>query len=160
MHIVSAQRRKNQGVLLNKTKPSVYLSFVKYGKLEPWYEGLSGERVWLRLHNNTRWEIVFDASGVADEEQGEASLYYDVVKDNCNEIHPDKYPCRVCSRSPLSSGESLLFSVPREHLPDKGQLRIHFAFDWQEDLKVITGEEIDNIVTFYSSDLPKETSKK
>lgn len=154
--IVPAQRRKAQSVLLDKTKPSVYLSFVRTAKLEPYYEGLSGETVWLRLHNNTRWAISLQASGVAEKEDGDASLYYDIVNENEIEITPNSYPCHVCSIIPLGSGKSLLFSIPREHLADERHIQIHFYFDWQDRDK---NGEAESIVSFYGSDILGEKPK-
>jgi len=43
------------------------VSFLRFGAREPVYTGESNERVWLRLHNNTRWPLVFDAHGASGE---------------------------------------------------------------------------------------------
>lgn len=80
---ISAQRRKIQraprDIRISKDKPTVYISFVRFGKLEPLHSGESGERVWLRLHNNTRWMLWLEAGG-ASEGYGDASLFYEVEK--------------------------------------------------------------------------------
>jgi hypothetical protein len=51
----------------SRSKPSVYVSFLRFGKREPVYTGESNERVWLSLHNNTRWTLVLDARGAGGQ---------------------------------------------------------------------------------------------
>jgi hypothetical protein len=60
-----AQRVKPRSAKRNisASKPSVYLSFVRFGKREPLHTNESNDGVWLRLHNNTRWSLVLNASG-------------------------------------------------------------------------------------------------
>jgi len=64
---VSAQQKSvqhpNQDVRISKSHPTVYISFVKAGQAEPLYTGESNERIWLKLHNNTRWKLRLDLNG-------------------------------------------------------------------------------------------------
>ena len=149
--VASEQRRRGES-RLNKSLTSVYISFVRFGKAEPVREGESGERIWLRLHNNTRWSIELKAYGLPDE-YGDAGMFYDLMLKD--EMLPESEHCHACSVIPLASGKSLLFSVPREHLIKDRELRIHFSFDWQDRDDVSSGREIDNIVSFFASSLPK-----
>jgi hypothetical protein len=59
--------QKSQRPRLDSRKPSVYVSFLRFGTREPVYTGESNQRVWLRLHNNTRWPLVLDAHGASGE---------------------------------------------------------------------------------------------
>jgi len=77
--IVSAQTRKpnkiSSEIRLSRNKPSVYISYERTGKREPLYESESSEGIWLRLHNNTRWTIIFPSSG-APETHGDIGIFY------------------------------------------------------------------------------------
>ncbi len=70
--------RASNNVRLVREQPTVFISFERVGRLAPESEGLSGERIWLRLQNNTRWSIVLHASDWGDEAYGDALMYYDV----------------------------------------------------------------------------------
>jgi hypothetical protein len=70
------------------SNPSVYLSFVRLGNREPVHTDESGKRVWLRLHNNTRWSLVLNAYGAggrvfATGKEEEVGMFYGV-----EEFHP------------------------------------------------------------------------
>jgi hypothetical protein len=82
---VSAQNQKNTSqkvklsdvFLLEKNKPSVYITYERSGNAEPLYENESNERVWLRLHNNTKANISFCFFKVKPI-YGDLGLYYEV----------------------------------------------------------------------------------
>jgi hypothetical protein len=66
--VVKAQRQssgRKHVARLSASKPSVYISFLRFGKRKPSRTGESDERVWLRLHNNTRWPLVLNAQGAS-----------------------------------------------------------------------------------------------
>jgi hypothetical protein len=44
---------QSRSLLIDSTRPSVFISFDKAGLLPPLFEGESGDRYWLKLHNNT-----------------------------------------------------------------------------------------------------------
>ncbi len=72
-------RRPHNDVRISKRHPTIYLSFVRFGKSKPDEgEGYSGQRVLLRLHNNTRWSISLQAGGVADDSDEDARMFYDI----------------------------------------------------------------------------------
>jgi hypothetical protein len=148
----SAQQRRCN-TRLKKTFPSVYITFARFGKAAPVSEGESGDRIWLRLHNNTRWAIWLEAYGLPNK-YGQAGMFYDLMSGN--EMLPESEHCHTCSVIPLASGKTLLFSVPREHLSEGRALRIHFSFDWQDRDDVTADRDVDNIVSFFARNLPKE----
>jgi len=129
---------------------------VRSGKVEPLETGESGERIWLRLQNNTRWIIWLEASGVPEAAYGDAALYYDVVDMKEGSRLPESSRCHVCSIVPLGSGKSLLFSVPRENLTENRKIKVRFGFDWQDKDDLFADREIESIVPFSASNLPKE----
>jgi hypothetical protein len=83
--VVPAQRVKARRAKPSDSvsKPSVYLSFVRFGKREPLHTQESSEGVWLRLHNNTRWPLVLKAHGggggvFATGKEEEVGMFYGV----------------------------------------------------------------------------------
>jgi hypothetical protein len=79
--IAPAQRRRAGSVAapvrILREKPTVYITLVRRGKIADSGTGEVKERVWLWLHNNTRWSIKIQASGVPKED-GDAKLYYGI----------------------------------------------------------------------------------
>jgi hypothetical protein len=135
----------------DKKKPTVYISFERAGKREPQLNGQSDEGIWLRLHNNTKWSIKLDMDEVPSAEFGDAGLFYEVVVDE--KVVADMR-CHACTTDRVSPGQSLLFSVPREHLAKGRAIRITFAYDWEEDDARSTAGEPQHLVSFDSSKLP------
>src|SRR5262245_41677600 len=147
------QANKTQQLRLRHDKPSVYISFVRVGKIEPLVTGISDQHIWLRITNNTRWPIWLDASDVP-KEYGDSSLYYTIESVKDGRIVIDSR-CHACSIVPLASGKSWVFVVPLDYL-DKGQrIRINFSFDWEDRDDAFAGREAEHSVFFYSSKLPK-----
>lgn len=69
--------RKGADMRLVKDKPSVYISFERFGEREPLEPGESREGLWLRFHNNTKWPIFLRAFGVP-KKLGEVGMYYEI----------------------------------------------------------------------------------
>lgn len=74
-------RRANQAARILKDKPTVYITFETFGKLEPIGIDESKDGVYLRLHNNTRWSLVLSAGGFDSEmdatgKEVEVGLFY------------------------------------------------------------------------------------
>jgi hypothetical protein len=176
----NALNKTREPIRLIKSKPSVYITFECNGRIEPLKSGESNERIWLRLHNNTRWEISFCTFGVP-EAYGEVGMYYEVerstfqesgfgdnsqkVRDNTTKKEipelPIGYRSHFCSVFRLSPGEEAVFSVPREHLVENLSVRIAFNYGW-EDTKniIISGREPAHNVYFFAADMPSNKDKK
>jgi hypothetical protein len=156
--IAPAQRRSvpraNRGGRLSQSHPSVYISFVREAKIASARNGGMEQTVWLRLHNNTRWPIRLDASGIP-KEYGDAELYYAVEDTNKGEALFGSTECHVCSSVSLASGQSLIFSLPREYLVKGHRIRIDFSYDWEKQNDVFAGREVEHSVFFYGSNLPE-----
>ena len=75
---VGQQTSNPQGkrdIRISRRHPSIYISFVKIGEIEPLGSGESNQRVWLRLHNNTRWNLRIRYAGSPPKEYGEGIAY-------------------------------------------------------------------------------------
>jgi len=160
---VSAQTRKpnkpSSEIRLSVDKPGVYISYERSGKREPLEVGESSEGIWLRLHNNTKWKIIFPAFG-APETHGDVGMFYtlEVVSQLPDEVVdiPKGYELgHVYSTFELRGGESVLFSVPREHLPKGIVLRVRFSYDWENQDDVFAGREVEHTVSYYAYKLPQ-----
>lgn len=171
----NAPNKASNAVRLTKGKPSVYITFERRGKRAPLESGESNEGVWLRLHNNTRWEISFCAFGVP-EVYGEAGVYYEVEKIPFQEsggsyaqTMQGDTPARrenieppigyrkghVCHVYKLPPGKSIVFSVPREHLAENLAIKVAFNYGWEESEDIISGLEPQHSVYFYATSLPR-----
>lgn len=53
----SIRGQATESNLVDTSKPSICISYVRKGKIDPLFEGDGNARVWLRLHNNTRIPI-------------------------------------------------------------------------------------------------------
>lgn len=166
--------RTQTQVRLTKDKPTVYITFERAGKREPLEVEESSEGIWLRLHNNTHWTIFFPAFGVP-KALGEVGMFYEIEATKSLEVYRDAPEIReshkqenctpelpvgyrlghVYSMVRLPPGNSIVFSVPREHLAKGLALRISFNYEWQNEDDVFAGREPKSHVYFYSSKLPQ-----
>ena len=177
---VHAQRnttnKATDPVRLIKDKPSVYITFERRGKRKPLESGESKEGIWLRLHNNTRWEISFCAFGVPAA-YGEVGMYYEVEeipfeksggetsestdRETAAKRKPSKPPIgyrkvHACSVIKMSPGKTIMFSVPREHLAENLAIKVAFNYGWEESEDIISGLEPQHSVYFYATSLLSE----
>lgn len=172
----SAQKQRHTAaktdVRIIKSKPSVFISYDHEGNREPLKTAESNHGVWLRLHNNTKTALFF-ASFSVQRALGEVGMFYDLVAVS----QPDNYrdpslatPKTMAEELPvgytrghtssaylLGPGRSVLFSVPREHLPKGVALRVSFNYEWEleGDMEFVRRGEPEHYVLFYSSSLPK-----
>jgi hypothetical protein len=162
-------------VRLTKEEPSVYITFERVGKREPLEDGESNEGIWLRLHNNTRWAIIFPKFGIP-KALDEVGMYYDIetiqkeesFSDTLENGEKEKQEKEVpepplgyklfhaSTTMKLLPGRSIVFSVPHEHLAKNLALRINFSYEWEDTTDVFVGREVKHYVYFYSSKLPQQ----
>lgn len=165
--MVIAQKKKairptkiaSKDVRLNKDKPHIFINFEREGKIDPLYEGESHKRVWLRLHNNSKWLIKFCSSPISPEynEYGETEITYEIERYQGSSETPTARNSDSCGYYLLKSGRSLVFSVPREHLNDGLAVKIPFRYEWETDQDGSDSFlEPQHFVYFYSSDIPKK----
>jgi hypothetical protein len=148
----------NDDIRLSKDQPAIYLTFERRGKgIDPMQTRMAeagntskskekGQDIWLRLHNNTRWAILFptwslyigprvapfrlsDGSNVLALNDGmEVSAKYN-VEESDGRIVP--YGIDVSSQSWLAPGRSIIFSVDREHLSRGRSIYVYFTYEWE-----------------------------
>lgn len=149
--LVSSGVQNSGGVHVKKGLPSLYITFVKVGQLQS-EPSDDRERIWLRLHNNTRWPIRLDMSGVPAE-YGDAKLFFDGLLDG-EVVFRNR--CHACSTNLLYPGKSIVFNVPRRDLAKGRAIRVKFSYGWEGWDDVTAGREPEHYVYFSSSTLPGE----
>jgi len=156
-----AQHRKHSegqaSVRIRKDMPGVYVMFGRAGQLKSPEKGDEEQRVWLRLHNNTRWPLRLDMGGVPSAEYGDVELFYDVVSGRGDLIFRGQ--CHVCTINELGPGKTLMFSVPGEDLAGEHSIRISFSYSWEDRNDVLGGREAKHHVYFSSSQLLQKVQK-
>lgn len=166
----NSAKERERSIKLKKDKPTVFISFVRFGRREPLEVGESDQGIWLRLHNNTRWVVWVPSFGVT-KEFGDMGLHYTIerfpspvssivigpVEPNCpkKDVAKDTpvgyIPRDTKTFRPIKSGKSILFSVPREHLAPGLFIRISFHYDWENFVDAILGTEPEHFIAFSSA---------
>jgi len=139
--------------VLDGSKPYVYLQFDHVGPRKPLHEGEPSTGIWLRVVNNCKVPISVRSygvttgdigTGVFDEiipiqqgitvqaASGEVPVSTDEkpAQKGANEPSakmPEGYSAELSSATRVLPGESLLFSVPRNHVSRDWFLRVKFA---------------------------------
>jgi len=101
--------------------------------------------IWLRLHNNSCWEISFTTDSlyvsktVVDgkfkamfgilEDGALANIQYQIEEQDRKQL---TYGAHGGSISSLSSGRSVLFGVLREHLENDRSVYVPFQYGWEK----------------------------
>jgi len=144
-------------VRLDASKPSVYLTFERFGE---------NDFGWLRLHNNTRWAISFrtqdlyvglnvtplmlsdgrQVSGLADGLEIAPEYFIERVTDGVTSY--GRYWC-TASTSWLPSARSVVFSFPRKDLKEWDEVYIKFVYEWENGLNP------EHRVKFYERNLQR-----
>ncbi len=145
---------------LDKNNPTVYLTFERFGKAKgDWRQSKLGEwsdkskiekgnDVWLRLHNNSCWEISFRTdslyiSKTVSEDPNKPKIVFGVLEDSAianiqyrieeQDRKQVLYGSHTASLSSLPSGQSVLFCVFREHLSNSRSIYVDFNYEWEKD---------------------------
>ena len=105
--VVSAQGTRfgsPDKVRLKKDKPTVYITYERTGPRVPLSEGEGERGIWLRLHNNTKWKLVFRVGGVPNQSYGNAVVFYEVERTEGSGFTPIGYLSHVASVIKLKAG--------------------------------------------------------
>lgn len=122
----------SRDVRIVKHMPHVFIRFEREGKMEPLYSGESYERIWLRLHNNSRWKILLCSSPVP-KSYGDAELEYEIERYRGSGDTPSTGSSDSCSYLMVGSRKSIVFSIPREHLAKGLAIKLSFRYEWERD---------------------------
>lgn len=162
LNIISAIAQKTEtnssDVRVIKDRPSVYISFERQGILKPLHTGDSNKRVWLRFHNNSKWQVGFCMWDVP-KEYGDKDVPYETERyKNKDKAAPitisEENSCPVMF---IGSGKSVLFSVAREHLAEGLAIKVEFRYEWEMEPDGFMSElEAKHFAYFYSSDIPNK----
>lgn len=144
-------------VRIERSKPGVYIAFERVGQLKSPNAGDEKDRVWLRLHNNTRWPLILEMSAAPSVEYGDAGLFYESLS-GAEVIF--RIQCHVCTLNSLGSGKSLLFSIPGKELTKERMMRVKFSYGWEDPNDVVAGREATHFVYFDGSNLPQSSRQK
>jgi hypothetical protein len=137
-NVKKPHRNLQNNFTIDKTKPLIYIDFVRLGEEKPLYADDARERVYLKFVNNSKWSI-FISGFVYGRNEEKRGLYYEVEKrrkfmgelDSGEEIPTGYRQGHVGSpSSELKSGKSINFSVPRNHLAKDLLIRVEFDFEW------------------------------
>ena len=144
-----------KGGRLNKEKPSIYITFVKTEKKTPLYVNEGEDRIWLRVHNNIRWNISIPSSA-ANKGYGDFSPFYEIepIEDGITDIPVGHRAGHFSGTTVLPSGRSMTFSIPKEHLAENLRIRLSFNFEWEDKNDINYDREAKHFVYFFSSNLP------
>jgi hypothetical protein len=158
---------KVSNVKVSDDKPSIYISFERFGKRTPLREGESEDGIWLRIHNNIRYPIRFCSFGISEEgeqliasnKESQIGINYDIEITSYKMFGktrvdaPSGYPTGdLCFGFQLNAGKSVAFSVPAEHLVKGLSIKTPFKYDWENETEI----NPTHFVYFNSLDLPKK----
>lgn len=143
---------KRSPVLIQKERPSIYITFVRFDSIRTESEEEVG-LIWLKLRNNTRWPISLEMSGGRTENPNEAKLFYQTLSTNDEVI--ENRGCHVCSINNLGPNRSILFAVPAEDLPKDSRIRIRFSYGWENFEHRLLDMEPEHFVSFSSTEIPQ-----
>jgi hypothetical protein len=119
----------------------------------------SDKRIWLRFHNNSKWQVGACMWDVP-KEYGDKNIIYEVER--YEKARDNKTPLTVrgengCPRVFIRPGESVLFSIPGEHLANGLAIKVLFRYEWESDPSGYSNPlEPKHYAYFYSSDIPKK----
>lgn len=121
------QKTNQSKYVVKESFPSIHITFVEKGERLN-FDNEKESIVRFRFHNNTIWKIVLNASsGIGDND---VRLFYHILDKDGNIIE-NKY-CHVCSIIRLSSGNSILFSVPTKYFKNSDSMRIKYNYEWED----------------------------
>lgn len=178
-----------QEFIVNRGRSFAYLQFDHIGKGIPFNENEPSYRIWFRLVNNCRVPIVVSTFGVPDgSPRDEAGVFHNVVADpemigySGGTIFesgtspkpaqspvaagpmPNGYDGDVSSTATLGASESLLFSIPINHLSPKWHIEIPFRFELLHQrphhYEANIGGQPRMVITYWLSDLPADARKQ
>ncbi len=169
-----AQNSGVENLVIDQSKPYVYLKFDHIGPRKPIQSGESRTGLWLRVVNNSRIPIVFASLSVPTGELGvglmdevieiEPTLQISSSPGDEREIQrrekrrrskhrPAGYTSEIAGILRMPPGTDILFSVPLNHVDDDWYMRVKFALDLDQS-SVSVGPF--TYLPFYEWDIPKE----
>jgi len=171
-HMPQDQTDVQTRLVIDPTKPYVYLEVDHVGPRDPRGKGEPKVGIWLRLKNNARLPIIVSTfggppgspeCGVMDEVvrnpmiegvatiTSMADLSAHSRQTSGDEEPPLGYMSDVRTATSVPPGGQISFSVPINHVGTNWHFEVPFRFDLQRRK---SGREPVSFVAFYQSDLP------
>lgn len=151
--------------ILDATKPSSYITFERFDRRTYVRVGESDEGIFLRFHNNTKWNLFLVTRGV-DDPKMDHLVSYDVRwipgmewKQKQAMLPIGTQISHFARIQKVKSGGSLLFSVIKGHLSDGLAIFVSFSYEWEYNGDTGGDLSISHQAPFWSSSLPDETRK-
>jgi len=151
-------------VIVDNKNPSAYLDCIRSDKGKRHLYSDSTNRVWLKLVNNSIWSIrLLTFSGVGG--LGERGVFHRVEKIR-GWLPPDSAPSGYTIPDTgfrsfeVLSGDSLLLSVPANHLSENLMVRIDFSYQWENREAISSRSLPTHSVTFTHGDLERSIRSK
>lgn len=156
--------------ILDSSKPYVYLAFDHAGDRTPVYPSEDKKGIWLRFVNNCRIPVAIKTFDPGTEDPG-VGVQHEVVPIQSASFGetpsltnkadrggsrtdlkpPEGYSAELATLKIVEPGESVLFSVPLDHLSPYWHLRVQFTLDVSGQ----RGDQPYSYVEFYWDKLPK-----
>ena len=144
----SMAQQKPSDIVLDASRPYVYLAFDHVGPRKPLVPSEAPEGLWLRLVNNCRVPITVKVYGGNSDNSG-ISIFDEVIRNYSEGVVvsstvdvgevlagpppakplPRGYSSELYSTIQILPGKDLLFSVPRNHVGPDWFMRVKFRLD-------------------------------
>jgi hypothetical protein len=135
--------------LIDRSKPSVYLTYKKSETLATRYSKKPVDLIWLELRNNTRW-LIWGARGT--DEFGSGWCYQLRTNNQCR-YRVGSNCGDVGGPLEIEPGQSVLIAVPSYELNSHLEIETSFGFSWEK------GGEVEHSLRFGYSKLPLDVRK-
>ena len=137
--IPAAGAQRPGAVIRETSKPTVYLTFERFGE---------NDSVWLRLHNNTEWGISFrtehafqgesvaplalsDGRGVPGLSDGLEITPEYFIEHATDKVTTNAQSWCTAVNSWLPPGHSVVFGFPRGRLKAWEEIYVKFTYEWE-----------------------------
>lgn len=152
--IGAGQTKYGTDVKLDRTKPSAFITFERFGtavaSIQP--EAI----ILLRFRNNSVWNLNVDTVGCKSI-MDECELFYSVHKKDGEQAPRSEQPyCHVCTVRSIAPHESVLFSIPAKFLTKELFITVEFNYEWESSSG--GSGRLDNLhrAAFFGDDIPVE----
>lgn len=153
-------------LLLDSRKPSAFITFEKYGDRSDVREGENKQGVFLRLRNNSRFKVYLNANG-AEDLNADHRVSYEVRGIPGSDLSgmEKKLPIGTLlfhktRVRELEGGQSIVFSVPIDHLAEGFGIFVNFSYEWELGGQMAGDFSIIHQAQFWSTQLPPTGADK
>ena len=156
-----AQNKNDLECRIDNTKASAYLTFEKAEKINSSVSGESAERVWLKFHNNSKWNMSVATIGT-EKIYGDYQVFYGLkATDEFRGEIPEVPKSHIFITRIIGSCETFVFSFPKKNLIEGLILYLEFSYEWEIGGNSGGGSGfIRHLVEFPYYNLPRDLKKE